>query len=56
MNTTMPQDIIAAAERFKAFHEHAALFVIYCAWDAFSALLFERSGVPCIGATSGSVN
>ena len=27
-----------------------------CAWDAFSAILFERTGFPCIGTTSGGAN
>jgi len=27
-----------------------------CAWDAFSALLFEKTGFSCIGTTSGGVN
>jgi len=27
-----------------------------CAWDAFSAMLFERCGFHCMGTTSGGVN
>ncbi len=45
-----------AAEEFRALHEGSTLFVMPCAWDAFSALLFERAGFSCIGTTSGGVN
>ena len=45
-----------AAEAFQALHEGSTLFVMPCAWDAFSALLFECAGFQCIGTTSGGVN
>lgn len=45
-----------AGQRFKALHENSALFVMPCAWDAFSAILFERTGFPCVGTTSGGSN
>lgn len=45
-----------AAETFRALHEGSTLFVMPCAWDAFSALLFECAGFQCIGTTSGGVN
>ncbi len=45
-----------AAEKFKSLHEGSTLFVMPCAWDAFSALLFEHTGFQCIGTTSGGVN
>jgi len=45
-----------AAEAFKALHEQPDLFVMPCAWDAFSAILLERAGFQCIGTTSGGVN
>jgi len=44
------------AKRFKALHDGSKLFVMPCAWDAFSALLFEQVGFKCIGTTSGGVN
>ena len=44
------------AELFKSLHEGSRLFVMPCAWDAFSALLFERTGFQCVGTTSGGVN
>ncbi|MFK7997890.1 MAG: isocitrate lyase/phosphoenolpyruvate mutase family protein [Granulosicoccus sp.] len=49
-------ELVAAAETFKALHQSSSLFVMPCAWDAFSAMLFERAGFPCIGTTSGGVN
>lgn len=45
-----------AAEKFNSLHRGSALFVMPCAWDAFSALIFERAGFKCIGTTSGGVN
>ena len=45
-----------AAEIFKSLHESSRLFVMPCAWDAFSALMFECAGFQCIGTTSGGVN
>ena len=45
-----------AAAKFKSLHEASTLFVMPCAWDAFSALLFERAGFQCMGTTSGGVN
>lgn len=48
--------ITSAAEDFKSLHENSSLFVMPCAWDAFSAMLFEQAGFKCIGTTSGGVN
>lgn len=45
-----------AAKDFKSLHEGSSLFVMPCAWDAFSAILLERAGFQCIGTTSGGVN
>jgi 2-methylisocitrate lyase-like PEP mutase family enzyme len=56
MNPTHSQDTVSAAERFKTLHESSSLFVMPCAWDAFSAILLERAGFPCLGTTSGGVN
>lgn len=56
MNTGHDHHITSAAENFKKLHENSALFVMPCAWDAFSATLLERTGFACIGTTSGGVN
>ena len=44
------------AHEFRAKHNEAELFVMPCAWDAFSAILFEQAGFSCVGTTSGGVN
>jgi len=44
------------ADNFKKLHESEFLFVMPCAWDAFSAKLFEQAGFSCVGTTSGGVN
>jgi len=44
------------ALRFRSMHDESSLFVMPCAWDVFSALLFEKIGFSCIGTTSGGVN
>ena len=46
----------ALAVKFEAKHRQNALFVMPCAWDPMSALLFEQAGFACIGTTSGGVN
>ena len=54
-----PENSPATVHKAKAFrdlHHANGVFVMPCAWDAFSALLFERSGVPCLGTTSGGCN
>ena len=45
-----------AAEAFRLLHSSNELFVMPCAWDAFSAMMFEKLGFRCIGTTSGGVN
>lgn len=50
------QTELSGAEKFKALHYGSALFVMPCAWDAFSAMLLERAGFSCLGTTSGGVN
>lgn len=52
----VPQNQLAAAAEFKELHEKDTLFVMPCAWDAFSAMVFERAGFSCLGTTSGGVN
>ncbi len=49
-------NLIQRAEKFKAMHENGSLFVMPCAWDAFSTLIFQNAGFSCIGTTSGGVN
>ena len=56
MDTIDTRNLVSAAETFKSLHQSSALFVMPCAWDAFSATLFELAGFPCIGTTSGGVN
>ncbi len=50
------QGLIARAVAFNNLHRAERTFVMPCAWDAFSALLFERAGFECVGTTSGGVN
>lgn len=50
------KDLHQLAQEFRTRHNESELFVMPCAWDAFSAILFERAGFPCIGTTSGGVN
>ena len=40
---------------FRQLHE-SGIFVMPCAWDAISALLFQRAGFDAIATTSGGVN
>jgi len=47
---------IQRGSQFKAMHENGSLFVMPCAWDAFSTLIFQNAGFSCIGTTSGGVN
>lgn len=47
--------IKAKADRFRALHE-SGIFVMPCAWDPLSALLFARAGFAALGTTSGGVN
>lgn len=44
------------AEQFQNLHTQGSIFVMPCAWDAFSATLFEQANFHCIGTTSGGVN
>ena len=41
-----------AAEEFRSLQFNNGLFVMPCAWDSFSAVLFEKLGFQCIGTTS----
>ena len=56
MEQTNTDKLYTAAVKFKRLHEQTSLFVMPCAWDAFSAILFEQAGFDCIGTTSGGVN
>lgn len=42
-------------EDFRQLHE-SGIFVMPCAWDAISALLFQRNGFAAVATTSGGVN
>jgi len=42
-------------QKFRALHE-SGIFVMPCAWDPISALLFQRAGFEALGTTSGGVN
>ena len=42
-------------DAFRQLHE-SGIFVMPCAWDPISALLFERAGFACVATTSGGVN
>ncbi|MEM7250071.1 MAG: isocitrate lyase/phosphoenolpyruvate mutase family protein [Pseudomonadota bacterium] len=44
------------ARSFRSMHEQDSIVVMPCAWDAFSAIVFEQAGFACIGTTSGGVN
>jgi len=44
------------ASTFRKLHDNQSIFVMPCAWDPFSAKLFEQAGFSCIGTTSGGVN
>jgi len=54
--TQTVSSISAKADAFKSLHEQSGAFLMPCAWDRFSALLFETGGFSCIGTTSGGVN
>ena len=51
-----PSSSNARASAFCDLHQAERTFVMPCAWDAFSAQLFERAGFQCVGTTSGGVN
>ncbi len=44
------------AKNFQALHQKPETFVMPCAWDPSSAIMFEELGFQCIGTTSGGVN
>jgi 2-methylisocitrate lyase-like PEP mutase family enzyme len=44
------------AKSFQALHQKPETFVMPCAWDPSSAIMFEELGFQCIGTTSGGVN
>ena len=50
------QQLSTSAQAFRKLHQRDRLFVMPCAWDAFSAILFENQGFECVGTTSGGVN
>ena len=48
--------ILDKAKTFRDLHLASGTIVMPCAWDAFSAILFGRSGVSCLATTSGGCN
>lgn len=44
------------ARKFRLLHDTDKIFIMPCAWDAFSAILFQQAGFSCVGTTSGGVN
>jgi 2-methylisocitrate lyase-like PEP mutase family enzyme len=50
-----PADLSVRGDAFRALHA-SGIFVMPCAWDPVSALLFERAGFASVATTSGGVN
>lgn len=56
MKSPLPAVQVSNAERFRQLHLKTETFVMPCAWDPASAIVFEELGFPCVGTTSGGVN
>jgi 2-methylisocitrate lyase-like PEP mutase family enzyme len=56
MKMTLTPEQLSKAERFRQLHQETETFVMPCAWDPSSAIVFEELGFQCIGTTSGGVN
>ena len=56
MKTNLPPEQYSKAQAFRALHQKPETFVMPCAWDPSSAIIFEELGFACIGTTSGGVN
>ena len=56
MKTNISPEQHVKADKFRALHQTPEIFVMPCAWDPSSAILFEELGFQCIGTTSGGVN
>ena len=56
MKIEIPLDQYAKAKAFRALHVKSPTFVMPCAWDSMSAMIFEDLGYQCVGTTSGGVN
>ena len=56
MKTPITAEQLSKASRFQTLHQGENTFVLPCAWDPMSAILFEELGFECIGTTSGGVN
>lgn len=54
----MTYDQLALKERGDAFRQlhKSGIFVMPCAWDPISALLFQGAGFTSVATTSGGVN
>lgn len=55
-NISISPEQHAKAKSFQALHLNLETFVMPCAWDPSSAIMFEELGFKCIGTTSGGVN
>lgn len=49
------EEQVRRASRFQELHRGPGLLVLPNAWDAGSALLFERAGFPAVGTTSAGI-
>src|SRR5690606_17976424 len=48
-------DQVRLAKRFHDLHRAPELLVLPNAWDAGSAVMFERAGFPAVGTTSAGI-
>jgi 2-methylisocitrate lyase-like PEP mutase family enzyme len=46
---------MSSFEKFRALHQGGELFVLPNAWDAHSAMIFEKNGFPAVGTSSAAV-
>ncbi len=56
MQFTLSIEQRSKSELFRALHQDKEIFVMPCAWDSLSAMVFEELGFSCVGTTSGGVN
>ena len=56
MTSDLPSIQLSKAATFRKLHQGTRTFVMPCAWDASSSIMFEELGFECIGTTSGGVN
>src|SRR3954463_14086429 len=46
---------VALAQRFHALHHAPDMLILPNAWDAGSAVIFEKAGFPAVGTTSAGI-